>query len=80
MDGPIFLTWGLARAHLGGRRMFNPTISPHDPYTVLISCDMIGSCIPRDGGLESSDEIARNRAIISVGQPTTPGAWSAALW
>ena len=30
--------------------MFNPTISPHDPNTVLISCDMTGSYITHDGG------------------------------
>ena len=30
--------------------MFNPTISPHDPKTVLISCDMTGSYITHDGG------------------------------
>ncbi len=30
--------------------MFNPTISPHDPNTVLISCDMSGSYITHDGG------------------------------
>ena len=30
--------------------MFNPTISPHDPNTVLVSCDMTGSYITHDGG------------------------------
>ena len=30
--------------------MFNPTISPHDVNTVLISCDMTGSYITHDGG------------------------------
>ena len=30
--------------------MFNPTISPHDPKTVLISCDMTGSYITHDAG------------------------------
>ncbi len=30
--------------------MFNPTISPHDPQTVLVSCDMTGSYITHDGG------------------------------
>ena len=30
--------------------MFNPTVSPHDPNTVLISCDMTGSYITHDGG------------------------------
>ena len=35
----------------GGGAMFNPTISPHDPNTVLVSCDMTGSYITHDGGL-----------------------------
>lgn len=30
--------------------MFHPTISPHDPNTVLVSCDMTGSYITHDGG------------------------------
>jgi len=30
--------------------MFNPTISPHDVNTVLVSCDMTGSYITHDGG------------------------------
>jgi hypothetical protein len=34
----------------GGGAMFNPTISPHDPNTVLVSCDMTGSYISHDGG------------------------------
>jgi photosystem II stability/assembly factor-like uncharacterized protein len=34
----------------GGGAMFNPTISPHDPSTVLISCDMTGSYITHDAG------------------------------
>src|SRR6185312_12208519 len=34
----------------GGGAMFNPTVSPHDPNTVLISCDMTGSYITTDGG------------------------------
>jgi photosystem II stability/assembly factor-like uncharacterized protein len=34
----------------GGGAMFNPTISPHDPNTVLISCDMTGSYITHNGG------------------------------
>jgi len=35
----------------GGGAMFNPTISPHDMNTVLVSCDMTGSYITHDGGL-----------------------------
>jgi len=34
----------------GGGAMFNPTISPHDPKTVLVSCDMTGAYITHDGG------------------------------
>ena len=34
----------------GGGAMFHPTISPHDPDTVLVSCDMTGSYITHDGG------------------------------
>src|ERR1700757_2911658 len=34
----------------GGGAMFNPTISPHDLNTVLISCDMTGAYITHDGG------------------------------
>jgi photosystem II stability/assembly factor-like uncharacterized protein len=34
----------------GGGAMFNPTISPHDPQTVLVSCDMTGAYITHDGG------------------------------
>src|SRR5256885_3938740 len=30
--------------------MFHPTISPHDPNTALVSCDMTGSYITHDGG------------------------------
>src|SRR5580765_8324112 len=34
----------------GGGAMFNPTIGPHDPNTVSISCDMTGAYITHDGG------------------------------
>lgn len=34
----------------GGGAMFNPTISPHDTSTVLVSCDMTGSYITHDAG------------------------------
>lgn len=34
----------------GGGAMFNPTVSPHDPQTVLVSCDMTGAYITHDGG------------------------------
>jgi len=34
----------------GGGTMFNPTISPLDPSSVLVSCDMTGSYITADAG------------------------------
>ncbi len=34
----------------GGGAMFHPSISPHDPNIALVSCDMTGSYITRDGG------------------------------
>ena len=34
----------------GGGAMFHPTISPHDPNTVLVSSDMSGSYITYDAG------------------------------
>ncbi len=34
----------------GGGAMFNPTISPHDPNTVLVSCDMTGAYLTHDAG------------------------------
>ena len=30
--------------------MFHPTVSPHDPDTVLVNCDMTGAYITHDGG------------------------------
>lgn len=34
----------------GGGAMFHPTISPHDENTVLVSCDMTGSYLTKNGG------------------------------
>ena len=34
----------------GGGAMFHPAISPHDPNTVLLHCDMTGAYISHDGG------------------------------
>ena len=34
----------------GGGAQFLPTISPHDPKRVLVSCDMTGGYISQDGG------------------------------
>lgn len=34
----------------GGGAMFHPIVSPHDPSTILVACDMTGSYITHDGG------------------------------
>ena len=34
----------------GGGAQFNPTISPHDPKTVFVTCDMGGAFVTYDGG------------------------------
>ena len=34
----------------GGGAMFYPTVSPHDPRTAVVACDMTGSYITHDGG------------------------------
>src|ERR1700761_1157124 len=34
----------------GGGAMFRPVVSPHDPNTVLVACDMTGAYITHDGG------------------------------
>jgi hypothetical protein len=35
----------------GGGAMFHPLVSPHDPLTILVACDMTGSYITHDGGV-----------------------------
>jgi hypothetical protein len=34
----------------GGGALFHPTVSPHDPRTALIACDLTGSYITIDAG------------------------------
>jgi hypothetical protein len=34
----------------GGGAMFHPLVSPHDPATALVACDMTGAYITHDGG------------------------------
>ena len=34
----------------GGGAMFHPTVSPHDPATFLVACDMTGGYITHNGG------------------------------
>lgn len=42
-------TWGFVGAG-GGGAMFYPTVSPHDPDFVFVSCDMTGSFVTYNGG------------------------------
>src|SRR2546430_4911084 len=48
----------------GGGAMFHPTISPHDPNTVLVSCDMTGAYITHDGG--KSWRMFNLRGVVGV--------------
>ena len=41
--------WGYV-GYGGGGAMFHPQVSPHDPKTVLVACDMTGSYITSNGG------------------------------
>ncbi len=34
----------------GGGSMFAPAVSPHDPKTAVLTCDMTGQYLTRDGG------------------------------
>lgn len=67
----------------GGGAMFNPTISPHDPNTVLISCDMTGSYITHDGG--QSWRMFNLRGVVKYfafdpADPKTMYAGNQVLW
>src|SRR5438093_5177037 len=45
----------------GGGALFLPTVSPHDPRTALVACDMTGSYITHDAGA--------SWRMFSLGQP-----------
>src|SRR5438105_7691144 len=67
----------------GGGAMFNPTISPHDANTVLVSCDMTGSYITHDGGQSWRMFNLRGRTEFFVFDPKHPQvlyAQGMALW
>jgi photosystem II stability/assembly factor-like uncharacterized protein len=67
----------------GGGAMFNPTISPHDPNTILISCDMSGSYITHDGGRTWRMFNLRgvvNFFVFDPIDPKTMYAHATALW
>src|SRR5450432_2462566 len=67
----------------GGGAMFNPTISPHDPNTVLVSSDMTGSFITHDGGATWRMFNLRGVARFFAFDPADPKtiyAGTGALW
>lgn len=53
----------------GGGAQFLPTISPHDPRRVLVSCDMTGSYISDDAGASWRMFNLRDRARFFVFDP-----------
>ncbi len=67
----------------GGGAMFNPTVSPHDTNTVLVSCDMTGSYITHDGG--KSWRMFNLRGVVNFfafdpKDPNTMYAHATGLW
>src|SRR2546421_8983615 len=67
----------------GGGAMFNPTISPHDANTVLVSCDMTGAYITHDGGQSWRMVNLRGRGRFFVFDPLDPKviyAQATGLW
>ena len=57
----------------GGGGQFIPTISPHDPDTMLVACDMTGSYITRDGGGTWRQFNLRSRVDSFAFDPVCPG-------
>src|SRR6266705_3347934 len=67
----------------GGGAMFHPTVSPHDPNTVLIACDMTGAYITHDGW--RSWRMFNLREVVSFfvfdpRDPKTMYAQASGLW
>lgn len=56
----------------GGGAQFTPTISPHDPNHVLVSCDMTGSYITHDGGASWRMFNLRGRSRFFLFDPSDP--------
>jgi hypothetical protein len=56
----------------GGGAQYRPTVSPHDPNTVLVACDMTGSYITRDGGRSWRQFNLRTRVDAFAFDPKDP--------
>lgn len=57
----------------GGGTMFTPTVSPHDPDTALITCDMTAAYITHDGGESWMQLNLKNRVDAIAFDPVNPG-------
>lgn len=69
----------------GGGAQYTPTISPHDPNLVLVSCDMSGAYLSNDGGNSwRMFNLAGGRIRFFVFDPKDPAtiyaAAGTALW
>jgi photosystem II stability/assembly factor-like uncharacterized protein len=56
----------------GGGAQYRPTVSPHDPNTVLVACDMTGNYITRDGGRSWRQFNLRTRTDAFAFDPKDP--------
>jgi photosystem II stability/assembly factor-like uncharacterized protein len=67
----------------GGGAMFHPLISPHDPSTAVVACDMSGSYITHDGGVSWRMFNLRGTVRFFLFDPNLPRviyAQNDALW
>jgi hypothetical protein len=56
----------------GGGAQFTPTVSPHDPNVVLVTCDMTGTYISKDGGASWRMFNLRGTSSLLVFDPVDP--------
>jgi photosystem II stability/assembly factor-like uncharacterized protein len=57
----------------GGGAQYLPTISPHDPDTVFVACDMTGSYLSTNAGASWRMINLRGRTSLFVFDPVKPG-------
>jgi photosystem II stability/assembly factor-like uncharacterized protein len=67
----------------GGGAMFHPTISPHDPRTAFVACDMTGGYVTHDAGASWRMFNLRGTIAFFTFDPSRPGtvyAGATGLW